>query len=335
MYVKKLAIDLGTSNTRIAVPGRGIIIDEPSVVAVSAETNKILAVGKDAEEMLGKTPDSIVAVNPIKDGAIASYKVTEGMIRYYLDKISGIFSFIRPEVIIAVPAGITSTERRAVVDAAISAGAKQTYIIKSPVAAALGAGIPIGTPSGHMIIDIGGGTTEVAVISLGDIVVSESARIGGEELDQAIINYVRKKYKLIVGFKTAQKIKHKIGAVISLTKNKTIEVSGSNSVNNLPETLYVSSNDVAQAVNSVFSDIINTVKLVLQKTPPELAADVIDKGMVMTGGESLLRASDQYLSKITGIPCQIAEDALNCVVKGSEIALERLDDFKEKVLWLK
>ena len=199
MYAKRLAIDLGTTNTRIAVPGRGIVVDEPSVVAVSADTNKILAVGKDAEEMLGKTPDSIVAVNPIKDGAIASYKVTEGMLRYFFDHIAGIFSFVRPEVIIAVPAGITSTERRAVVDAAVSAGAKQAYIIKSPVAAALGAGIPIGTPSGHMIIDIGGGTTEVAVISLGDIVVSESARIGGEEIDQAIINYVRKKYKLIIG----------------------------------------------------------------------------------------------------------------------------------------
>ncbi|MDD3774237.1 MAG: rod shape-determining protein [Patescibacteria group bacterium] len=335
MYAKRLAIDLGTTNTRIAVPGRGIVVDEPSVVAVSADTNKILAVGKDAEEMLGKTPDSIVAVNPIKDGAIASYKVTEGMLRYFFDHIAGIFSFVRPEVIIAVPAGITSTERRAVVDAAVSAGAKQAYIIKSPVAAALGAGIPIGTPSGHMIIDIGGGTTEVAVISLGDIVVSESARIGGEEIDQAIINYVRKKYKLIIGLKTAQKIKHKIGSVVTQSKEKTLEVSGSNSVNNLPETLYVSNNDVAQAVGNVMSDIISSVKLVLQKTPPELAADVIDKGMVMTGGGSLLRGSDQFLAKITGIPCQVADDAPNCVVKGAEIALERLDDFKEKVLWLK
>jgi rod shape-determining protein MreB len=335
MYAKRLAIDLGTTNTRIAVPGRGIIVNEPSVVAISADTEKILAVGKDAEEMLGKTPDSIVAINPIKDGVIASYRVTQGMLRYFFDKIAGIFSFIRPEVIIAVPAGITSTERRAVVDAAVSAGAKQAYIIKAPVAAALGAGIPIGTPSGHLIIDIGGGTTEVAVISLGDIVVSESARIGGEEMDQAIVNYVRKKYKLIIGLKTAQKIKHKVGSAIPLAKDKTIEISGSNAVNNLPETLYVSGNDVAAAVGDVFSDIIGTLKTVLQKTPPELAADVIDKGMMMTGGGSLLRNSDQLLSKVTGIPCQVAEDTILCVVKGSEIALDRLDDFKEKVLWLK
>jgi rod shape-determining protein MreB len=335
MLAKRLAIDLGTTNTLIAVPGRGIVINEPSVVAISAETEKILAVGKDAAEMLGKTPERIVAINPIKDGVIASYRVTEGMLRYFFDRIAGIFSFVRPEVIIAVPAGITSTERRAVVDAAVSAGAKQAYIIKEPVAAALGAGIPIGTPSGHMIIDIGGGTTEVAVISLGDIVVSESARIGGEEMDQAIVDYVRKKYKLIIGLKTAQRVKHKIGSAMPVKKEKTIEVSGSNAVNNLPETLIVSSNDVAQAVADVWHDIIATVKIVLQKTPPELAADVIDKGMVLTGGGSLLRNCDQLLAQVTGIPCQIAEEAILCVVKGSEIALERLDDFKEKVLWLK
>lgn len=335
MLARRLAIDLGTTNTLIAVPGRGVVVNEPSVVAVSADNNKIIAVGKDAQEMLGKTPDSIVAVNPIKDGVIASYRVTEGMLRYFFDQISGIFSFVRPEVIIAVPAGITSTERRAVVDAAVSAGAKQAYIIKEPVAAALGAGIPIGAASGHMIIDIGGGTTEVAVISLGDIVVSESARIGGEEMDQAIIDYIRKKYKLIIGPKTAQKIKHKIGTALPLKKEKTLEISGSNTVSNLPETLYVSSNDVSAAVSDVFKKIIAAVKSVLQQTPPELSADVIDKGMVMTGGGSLLKHSDELLSKITGIPCQVAEEAILCVVRGAEIALDRLDDFKEKVLWLK
>jgi len=335
MIAKRLAIDLGTWSTLIAVPGKGVIINEPSVVAVSADTEKILAVGKAAEDMLGKTPESIIAVNPIRDGVIASYKTTEGMLRYFFDKIAGFFSFVRPEVMIAVPAGITSTERRAVIDAAISAGAKQAYVIKEPVAAALGAEIPIGVPSGHLIIDIGGGTTEVAVISLGDIVVAESVRIGGEKIDEAIVNYVRKKYKLIIGPKTAERMKMKIGAALPLRKEKTMEISGSNAVSNLPETIVVGSNDVAAAVEEVWQQIIQTVKSVLQKTPPELSADVIDKGMVMTGGGSMLRRADELLSKITGIPCQVAEKPLYSVAKGTLMALERLDDFKEKVLWLK
>jgi len=335
MIARRLAIDLGTWSTIIAVPGKGVIINEPSIVAVAAETEKILAVGKAAEEMLGKTPESILAVNPIKDGVIASYRVTEGMLRYFFDKITGIFSFLRPEVMIAVPAGITSTERRAVIDAAISAGAKSAYVIKEPVAAALGAGIPIGTPSGHMIIDIGGGTTEVAVISLGDIVVSASVRLGGEEMDQAIADYVRKKYKLIIGNKTAERMKIKIGTALPLRKEKTMEISGLNSVTNLPETLVVGSNDVAVASEDVWHQIIQTVKSVLQKTPPELAADVVDKGMVMTGGGSMLRRSDELLSKITGIPCQLADEPLLCVAKGTLVALEHLDSFREKVLWIK
>jgi len=335
MIVKRLAIDLGTWSTLIAVPGRGVIINEPSVVAVTADTDKILAVGKAAEEMLGKTPESIIAINPIRDGVIASYRITEGMLRYFFDKITGIFSFVRPEVMIAVPAGITSTERRAVIDAAISAGAKRAYVIKEPVAAALGAKIPIGTPSGHMILDIGAGTTEVAVISLGDIVVSESVRIGGEEMDQAIIDYVRRKYKIIIGPKTAEKMKIKIGSALPLKREKTMEISGSNAISNLPETLIVGSNDVASACEDVWQQIIQTVKSVLQKTPPELAADIIDKGVVMTGGGSALRRSDEMLSKITGIPCQAAEEPTLCVVKGTLTALEHLNDFKEKVLWIK
>lgn len=335
MIAKRLAIDLGTWSTLVAIPGKGVVINEPSVVAVSADTEKILAVGRAAEDMLGKTPESIMAVNPIRDGVIASYKTTEGMLRYFFDKITGFFSFVRPEVMIAVPAGITSTERRAVIDAAISAGAKQAYVIKEPVAAALGAEIPIGIPSGHLIIDIGGGTTEVAVISLGDIVVAESVRIGGEEMDEAIADFVRKKHKLVIGSKTAEKMKIKIGAALPVRKEKTMEISGSNAVSNLPETIVVGSNDVAAAVEDVWHQIIQTVKSVLQKTPPELSADVIDKGMVMTGGGSMLKRADELLSKITGIPCQVAEDPLFSVVKGTLMALERLDDFKEKVLWLK
>jgi len=335
MIVKKLAIDLGTSHTLIAVPGKGIIINEPSVVAISSDTEKIVAVGKSAEEMLGRTPESIIAVNPIRDGVIASYKFTEGMLRYFFDKITGFFSFIRPEVMISVSANITSTERRAVIDAALSAGAKKAYVIKAPVAAALGANIPIGTPSGHMILDIGAGTTEVAVISLGDIVVAETLRIGGEEMDEAILDYVRKKYKIIIGSKTAERAKIKIGSALPSTKEKRMEVSGSNAITNLPETLIINSNDIASACEDIWQQVIQIIKSVFQKTPPELAADVIDKGIIITGGGSKMRRADELLSKITGIPCQIAEQPNLCTVKGALLALEHLDDFKERVLWIK
>jgi rod shape-determining protein MreB len=274
-----------------------------------------------------------VASHPLRDGVIADYKITEAMLRYFINKVSGAIRFIRPEVMVAVPAGITSTERRAVVDATIASGAKEAYIIKEPVAAALGAEIPIATPSGNMIIDIGGGTTEVAVLSLGDIVAAASARVGGIRIDQAIASYIRKKYSLIIGEQTAEQIKIKIGSVLPLKKELKMEISGSNSVTGLPESIMVSTSDVVAACRNELTEIIAAVKEVLQKTPPELAADVIDRGIVMTGGGALLRNIDKLMSKVTGVPCQVAEEPLLAVAKGTGIAVENMDIYKRQILW--
>lgn len=332
---KRIAIDLGTTNTLVYVPKRGIIFNEPTVVAISAETDKILAVGKEAKEMIGRTPESIIASHPLRDGVIANYRVTEAMLRYYINKVSGAFNLFRPEVMVSVPAGVTSTERRAVIDATLAAGAREAHLIKEPVAAALGAGVPIGSASGNMIIDIGGGTSEVAVIALGDIVVSTSVRVGGNKMDEAITDYIRRKHKLIIGERTAEKIKIKVGTAMPLRQEKTIEISGSNSITSLPESLFVGSNDIPSALESVLKDIISAVKSILQKTPPELAADVIDKGIIMSGGGSKLRRIDDLFSRITGVPCQLAEKPLLCVVKGAGMALEQLDEYKKSVLWIK
>lgn len=332
---KRIAIDLGTTNTLVYVPKKGIIFNEPTVVAISAETDKILAVGKEAKEMIGRTPESIIASHPLRDGVIANYRVTEAMLRYYINKVSGAFNLFRPEVMVSVPAGVTSTERRAVIDATLAAGAREAHLIKEPVAAALGAGVPIGSASGNMIIDIGGGTSEVAVIALGDIVVSTSVRVGGNKMDEAITDYIRRKHKLIIGERTAEKIKIKVGTAMPLRKEKTIEISGSNSITSLPESLFVGSNDIPVALESVLKDIISAVKSILQKTPPELAADVIDKGIIMSGGGSKLRRIDDLFSRITGVPCQLAEKPLLCVVKGAGMALEQLDEYKKSVLWIK
>ncbi len=257
------------------------------------------------------------------------------MLRYFIDKVSGGFRLFKPEVVISAPAGVTSTEKRAITDAAMQAGAKTAYIIKEPVAAALGAGIPIGSATGNMIIDIGGGTSEVAVIALGDIVASTSVRIGGRRMDQAISDYIRKKYNLMVGEQTAEEIKIKIGSVLPLKKDLKLEVSGSNSISGLPETIMVTSEDTVEALKSEMTEVINAVKSVLQKTPPELAADVIDKGIVMSGGGSLIRNIDRLLTKVTGVPCQIADDALLCAAKGTGIAVENLDSYIKSVLWIK
>lgn len=332
---KRIAIDLGTTNTLVYVPKRGIIFNEPTVVAISAETDKILAVGKEAKEMIGRTPESIIASHPLRDGVIANYRVTEAMLRYYINKVSGAFNLFRPEVMVSVPAGVTSTERRAVIDATLAAGAKDAHLIKEPVAAALGAGVPIGSASGNMIIDIGGGTSEVAVIALGDIVVSTSVRVGGSKMDEAIAEYIRRKHKLIIGERTAERIKIRVGTAMPLRKEKTLEISGSNSITSLPESLFVGSNDIPAALEGVLKDIISAVKSILQKTPPELAADVIDKGIIMSGGGSKLRRIDDLFSRVTGVPCQRAENPLLCVVKGAGMALEQLDEYKKSVLWIK
>ncbi len=335
MLLRRIGIDLGTTNVIFTVPGRGIVINEPCVVALDATNNKVMAIGEEARRMLGRTPDSIVAAHPLKDGVIASYRITEAMLRYFINRIGGRIRLVKPDIMVAVPAGVTSTERRAVVDACIQAGAKQAYIIKEPIAAALGAGIPIATPEGHMIIDIGGGTTEVAVIALGDIVAATSVRIGGIKIDQAIANYIRKKYNLIVGEQTAEQIKIKVGAAMPLKKELSMEVSGSNTITGLPESMLVHTTDVVAGIKAELAEIINAVKTVLQKTPPELASDVMDKGIVMTGGGSMLREFDALLSKVTGVPCQMAEDPLLCVAKGAGIAVENLSAYKKSVLWAK
>jgi rod shape-determining protein MreB len=332
---RKIAIDFGTTNILVYVPKRGIIINEPSVVALQAFDNKVMAIGEGARKMIGRTPESIIAATPLKDGVVANYRIAEAMLKYFINKVTGNIKLFKPDVMISVPAGVTSTERRAVIDACNAAGAKQTYIIKKPIAAALGAGIPIATPAGNMIIDIGGGTTEVAVISLGDVVASSSVRVGGDKIDAAIASYIRKKYSLIVGEQTAEQIKFQIGSAQQLKKEEKMEVSGSNTVSGLPESVMVSSNDVVAAIKSPLLEIINAVKEVLQKTPPELASDVMDKGIILTGGGSLLRNIDSLLTKITGVPCEVANQPLECVVKGSGIAVENLESFKKSVLWSK
>ena len=333
MILKKIGIDLGTTNILVYLPEKGIVVNEPSVVALDASNNQVMAIGKEAKEMLGRTPDSIIAAHPLKDGVIANFNITKAMIKYYINKLGGRIRLFRPDLMVAIPAGVTSTERRAVIDACIGAGAKSAFVIKEPIAAALGAGIPIASPSGNMIIDIGGGTSEIAVIALGDIVASTSVRVGGNKMDAAIASYIRKKYNLVVGEATAEKIKIKVGSALPLKKELTMEVSGCNTITGLPESLMISSSDVVLGVREVLQEIIAAVKIVLQNTPPELASDVMDKGIVMTGGGSMLRSLDQMLTKVTGVPCQTAEEPLLCVAKGTGIALENLEAYKKSVLW--
>ena len=304
-------------------------------MAVDASNGRVMAIGQEAKAMLGRTPESIQAVRPLKDGVVANYRVTQAMLRYFVGKLGGRIRLFRPEMVVSVPAGATSTERRAVIDACVAAGAKAAYIIKEPVAAALGAGIPIAAPSGHMVIDIGGGTSEVAVISLGDIVASSSVRVAGNKMDEAIASYVKATYDLLIGTSTAEQVKIRIGAAMTLKKELTLEVSGSNAVTGLPESVIVTSSDVVAAVKEPIADIIAAVKTVLQKTPPELASDVMDKGIVLTGGGALLRRIDDLFTKVTGVPCQVAEEPMLCVAKGAGMAVEHLDAYKRSVLWAK
>jgi rod shape-determining protein MreB len=332
MLRKKIGIDLGTTNVLVHVPRRGIIINEPSVVALSVSDRKILAVGHEAKEMLGRTPETIVARRPLKDGVIADYKTTETMLRYFINKALGGVRLFRPEVMVAVPAGITSTEKRAVIDATIAAGAKAAYVIKEPIVAAIGANIPIGSASGHMIIDIGGGTAEMAVISLGGIVSSASVRIGGNKLDTAIAEFIRRKYGLAVGERTAEQIKIDIGSAMYMEEKLKMEVRGRDMITGLPKTVLVTSDDVTEAVANELEGMIAAVKEVLYNTPPELSADVIDKGIVISGGTALLRNLDQLIAQATGIPTYVANEPLLCVAKGTGIALENLESYKRSIL---
>ena len=331
-FAKRIGIDLGTTYTLVHLPKRGIIINEPSVVAVSMDDNKILAVGNEAKDMLGRTPDTIVAARPLRDGVIADYKITETMIRYFINKALGGIRLFRPEVMVSVPAGISSTERRAVIEATIAAGAKAAYIIKEPVAAAIGADIPIGSATGHMIVDIGGGTAEMAVISLGGIVASNSVRVGGNKLDAAILEFIRKKYNLAIGDRTAEEIKINIGSALYIEDKLFMEIRGRDIVSGLPRSLTVNSDDVTQAIEAELDTIIAAIKKVLHKTPPELSADIIDKGIILSGGSSLLRNIDQLVTRTTGVPAYIADDALLCVAKGTGVALENLDSYKRSIL---
>lgn len=332
MFIKKIGIDLGTANTLVYVPGKGIVADEPSVVAVSLIENRVLAVGNDAKEMLGRTPDGIKAYRPLRDGVIADYRVTEAMLRYFIGKVSGRVRLFRPDVVISIPAGITSTERRAVVDAAIKAGAGAAYVVKEPILAAIGAGIPIHNAQGNMIINIGGGTSEIAVISLGGVVSVNSARVGGDRFDQAISDYIKRKYGLAIGERTAEEVKKKIGSAIALVKEEYMEVRGRDLMGGLPRTIKISANEVTEALQDELREVINAIKKVLQETPPELAADVMDKGIVLSGGSALLRHLDQLISKTIGVPCYVADDAPYCVVKGTGKVLENLELYKKSML---
>ncbi|OGH87668.1 MAG: rod shape-determining protein [Candidatus Magasanikbacteria bacterium RIFOXYC2_FULL_42_28] len=332
MFIKKIGIDLGTTNVLVYVPKKGIIINEPSVVAVSKADGKILAVGLEAKDMIGRTPDSIIAERPLKDGVIANYHTTEAMMRYFINKALGGMRLFRPEVMVAVPAGITSTERRAVIDAALAAGARAAYIIKEPIVAAIGADIPIGAASGHMIIDIGGGTAEIAVISLGGIVASGSVRIGGNKFDSAIAEYVRHKYNLAIGESMAERLKIAVGSAIYMDKPLTMEVKGRDMITGLPRTVTVNSDDTTEALQHDLELLVEAIKEVLQRTPPELSADVIEKGIILSGGSALLRNLDDLIAQATGVSTYVAEEPLLCVAKGTGIALDNLDNYKRSIL---
>jgi len=335
MFSKRLAIDLGTTYSLVHIPGRGIVINEPSVVAISLIDKKVMAVGNEAKEMLGRTPDTIVASRPLKDGVIADYKTTEAMIKYFINKALGGVRFFRPEVMIAVPAGITSTERRAVIEATLQAGAKAAYIVKEPIAAAIGANIPIGSAAGHMIVDIGGGTSEAAVISLGGIVANASVRIGGNKFDYALQEFIRKKYNLAIGERTAEDLKINMGSALPSEEKVYMEVRGRDSIQGLPKIITVENNDITEAIQDELAGIIQAIKSVLQETPPALSADIMDKGMILSGGSSLLRNIDKLFSRTIGVPVYVADEALLCVAKGTGIALENLESYKKSILYSK
>jgi rod shape-determining protein MreB and related proteins len=322
MFARQIGVDLGTVNVLVYAKGRGIVLNEPSVVAISVNDNKIAAIGRDALAMLGRTPGSLEVRRPMRSGVIADYMVTEAMLRYFIGKVCGRVAFVRPEVMVSVPTGVTSVESRAVHDAAIQAGARAAYLIPEPLAAAIGAKVPIQQPSGNMIVNIGGGTTEAAVISLNGIVVSSSMRVGGINLDEAIAAYIKRKYNLAVGERTAEEVKIQIGSALPLEQEMTMEVRGRDVVAGLPRTITLTSGEATEAMADALQVIVNTVKGVLEKTPPELSSDVIDKGIVMTGGTSLLRNLDALMTREAGIPCHLAEDPLTCVANGAGLALE-------------
>lgn len=328
LFNKRIGIDLGTANSLVWVAGEGIVLNEPTVVAVSAEDLRVVAVGTEAKTMLGRTPGNIIASRPMKDGVIADYAVTEAMIRFFIQKAVGRSLLFKPEVMVCVPAGCTQVERRAAVDATMAAGAKTAYLIDEPLAAAIGAGIPIAEPSGNMILDIGGGSAETAVISLGGVVVHKSVRVGGNKLDEAIMDYVRRNHALVIGDQTAEAVKLKIGSAVKLPKEETVQVKGRDTVSGLPRTITLSSSDVYQALTKPLSQIVGVVKAVLEETPPELSSDIIDKGIVMSGGTAQLKNLDVLLTREVGVPAYVTEEPMLAVVKGTGKAIEHIDMYR-------
>ncbi len=335
MLGKKIGIDLGTSTVLVYVKGEGIVINEPSLVALNRDGTKILAVGRQAAEMVGRTPETISIVRPMREGVIADFVVTEGMLHYFIAKVQGRQRIFKPEIMICVPSGVTSVERRAVTEAAISAGAKQAWLIDEPLAAAIGADLPISQPSGHAICDVGGGTTEVAVISLSGMVVAHSIRVGGNRIDDAIAAFVKRKHNLLIGERTAEDVKIGIGSALAPKELLTMEVRGRDIVSGLPKNITLNSREVAEAIQDPLAQIVGAVRGVLEETPPELAADIYDKGIVLTGGGALLRNLDRYLVMHTGVPAIVADDPQTCVARGTGLALEHFEVLKRNQLYLR
>lgn len=328
----RLGIDLGTTNVLVFVPGKGVVLNEPSVVAVSTENNKVLAIGAEAKAMIGRTPDTITAYRPMKDGVIADYRVTEAMLRYFFRKALGRWNMLRPTVLVSVPAGVSSTEKRAVIEAAAKAGAADAFVVKEPILAAIGAGISIQEPLGRMIVDIGGGTIDVAVISLGGIVASTSVKCAGTKLDRAIVDYVKKQYNLAIGDKTAEEIKIQIGSAVPVSEELSMQVKGRDLVSGLPRTIELKTNEVVQAMNRELREMMGAIRKVLQETPPELASDIIDNGIMLTGGTSQLRNLTELVYRRTGVQAKLADDAYYCVARGTGVALKHLDTYKKSIL---
>jgi rod shape-determining protein MreB len=331
MFEKKIGIDLGTANVLVYVKGHGIVVQEPSMVAISMSDNKIVAVGEEARTMLGRVPEAIEVLHPLRDGVIADYIVTEAMLRYFIERIAGRFRLFRPIVMVSVPVGVTSVEERAVRDAARQASGRESFVIPEPLAAAIGAGLPIDTPTGNMVVDVGGGTSEAAVVSMYGIVVAGSVRVGGLKFDEAIAGYIRRKYNLMIGEQTAEEIKIKIGSALPLEEVLEMEVKGRDQVAGLPRTIKITSTEVTEALAEPLSSVVGVVKGVLEQTPPELASDIIDRGMVLTGGGALLRNADRMLTQQTGVPCYVAENPMACVALGAGRAIDIYDAIRRSM----
>lgn len=330
-----IGVDLGTANVLVYIKGKGVVLREPSVVAIDRDSNKVLAIGEEARKMLGRTPGNIVAIRPLREGVIADYDTTESMLRHFIEKVAGRSFIFKPRIMVCIPSGVTTVEKRAVLEAAVQAGARKTYLIEEPLAAALGAGLDISEPYGAMVVDIGGGTTDVAVISLGGIVASESLRIGGDKFDDAIVRYVKKEYNMMIGERTAEEIKMNIGTAIRGRREGSMEVRGRDLLSGLPKTVRMSAVEIGEALNEPVEAIVQCVKAVLETTPPELAADIMDRGIVMTGGGALLYALDELIQKETGIPTYLAEDPLSCVALGTGKALESIENLEDSLSTLK